>query len=103
MDKPTNTRQQLKSYLTGYLSALLLTLLAFALAWYQPESPLRLMAAVSVLAVLQMLVHLRYFILSSGGREQTAQQQLLIFTLLVIALMVGGTLWIFYSLHSLLS
>ncbi|MPZ37571.1 MAG: cytochrome o ubiquinol oxidase subunit IV, partial [Rhizobiales bacterium] len=54
---------------------------------------------IAVAAVIQILVHLRYFLhldLKSTPRENLAA---LAFAAVLIAIMVGGSFWIMFDLH----
>ncbi|MPZ41706.1 MAG: cytochrome o ubiquinol oxidase subunit IV, partial [Rhizobiales bacterium] len=54
---------------------------------------------IAVAAVIQILVHLRYFLhldLKSTPRENLAA---LAFAIVLIAIMVGGSFWIMFDLH----
>jgi cytochrome o ubiquinol oxidase operon protein cyoD len=106
----------LATYVTGFILALLLTLLAFGLViagvadfslepigkapgigemprWFS-------IGGVIILAILQILVHLRYFLHLSFGSPQKWNLQTILFTLFIIIIMVGGTLWIMNDLNS---
>jgi cytochrome o ubiquinol oxidase operon protein cyoD len=112
----------LATYLTGFILALLLTLLAFGLVIIERgcslgsidkllgifpsgevitgEMPRRLIiGSVSVLAILQISVHLRYFLHLSFGSAQNWNLQAILFALFIIIIMVGGTLWIMNDLN----
>ncbi|MGR9054040.1 MAG: cytochrome o ubiquinol oxidase subunit IV [Gammaproteobacteria bacterium] len=96
---------KLSGYLIGFVLALLLTLTAFGLVIAGTEPLLAegisrgtVVIAVSLLAVLQILVHLHYFLHLSFGIGNLKIVALL-FTLFIIAVMVGGTLWIMYDLN----
>jgi cytochrome o ubiquinol oxidase operon protein cyoD len=105
----------LATCLTGFILALLLTLLAFGLViaggadftsgpigklpgigemprWF-------IIGGVIVLAILQILVHLRYFLHLSFGSSQKLNLQAILFALFIIIIMVGGTLWIMNDLN----
>ena len=107
-------RPQLAAYLTGFILALLLTLLAFGLAsigtgnFLQEmnlgEIPRWLsMAGVSMLAILQILVHLRYFLHLDLSSLDNLKVQAILFSLFIIFILVGGTLWILFDLNGRMS
>jgi cytochrome o ubiquinol oxidase operon protein cyoD len=88
----------LRGYLAGLVIAALLTVVAFtlpmtALVW-GPVVPVALIA----LAVGQMGVHLVFFLHISSGPDNTNNILALAFGVLIIALLMGGTLWIMTSL-----
>ncbi len=93
------SRGSLKSYLTGFLLSLLLTAMPFALVMRGTWSPAAALAGIIIAGLVQILVHLHYFLhldSSSAARWNVAA---LIFTFLIMVLFVGGTLWIMHSLY----
>lgn len=91
----------LTAYLAGFILALLLTVLAFGLAGFMAgKIPLWLtVAGISSLAILQILVHLRYFLHLKFNSLSYLNVQAILFTLFIISIMVGGTLWIMHALN----
>ena len=112
----------LATYLTGFILALLLTLLAFGLVIIErgcslgsidkllgifpsgevitEEMPRWLIiGGVSVLAILQISVYLRYFLHLSFGSPQNWNLLAILFALFIIIIMVGGTLLIMNDLN----
>jgi cytochrome o ubiquinol oxidase subunit IV len=88
----------LRGYIAGLLLAALLTIAAFALpatglVW-GPAIPVALIA----LAVGQMGVHLVFFLHISSGPDNTNNILALAFGILIIAILMGGTLWIMANL-----
>ncbi len=90
-------RRDFRSYVRGIGLALLLTLVPFALvrwAWI-PRFPL--LIAIGVFALVQMIVHFRFF-LHIGFRQKREDLQLILFSTLLLIILVGGTIWIMGSL-----
>jgi cytochrome o ubiquinol oxidase operon protein cyoD len=97
---PTNREsgRGLGSYLTGLVLALLLTSIPFALVASRLLSPLFTLAVVAVAAIVQILVHLRYFLhldLRTSPRENLLA---ILFAGVLILIMFGGSLWIMLDL-----
>jgi cytochrome o ubiquinol oxidase operon protein cyoD len=93
------SRGSLTSYLTGFILSLILIAIPFALVMSGTLSPLATLAAIFVAGIVQILVHLHYFLhldTSSAARWNVVA---LMFTLLIMALFVGGTIWIMHSLY----
>jgi len=90
-------RNDFHSYLWGIALALALTIVPFALVHWGGASRLTLLMIIGALALVQMIVHFRFFlhISLSGKREDL---QLILFSTLVLIIMVGGTVWIMGSL-----
>lgn len=88
-----------RSYLVGFALSLVLTLIPFALVMY-PSLPRNVtLWAVVGLGVIQILVHLRYFLHLDTATEQRWNLTALIFSAVVIFLLVGLSLWIMNSIH----
>ena len=95
----TATGHGLKSYLTGLALALLLTAIPFALVAANPLPRLPTLVVIAVAAVIQILVHLRYFLhldLVSTPRENLAA---IVFAAILVLIMIGGSLWIMLDLE----
>jgi cytochrome o ubiquinol oxidase subunit IV len=90
----------LKSYLTGFVLALSLTLLPFGLVLSDALGHTVIIAVIFLAALVQILVHLHFFLhldLSSGERWNLLS---LFFTGIIVVIMVGGTIWILYNLSN---
>lgn len=87
-----------RSYCIGGVLALLLTALAFALVAFGSLPLFERLVALAALAVVQIVVHFRYF-LHISWRSHRDDLQLVLFTSLILFLMVGGTIWILFNLH----
>ncbi len=89
----------LASYLTGFVLALILTAIPFALVMSGALSPAATIAAIFVAGIVQIVVHLHYFLhldTTSAARWNVAA---LVFTILILTLFVGGSLWIMWTLN----
>lgn len=88
----------LRGYIAGLALATLLTIAAFALPMtglvWGPAIPIALIA----LAIGQMGVHLLFFLHISSGPDNTNNLLALAFGVLIIAILMGGTLWIMGNL-----
>lgn len=93
-------RREFRDYCIGGILALLLTLTAFGIIAFNALDRMTSILVVSVLALVQMLVHFRYFLHIDLRRSHRDELQLILFTFLIILLMTGGTLWILWNLHS---
>ena len=93
------SRGSLRSYLTGFVLALILTAIPFALVMSGAWSPGATLAGIFVAGAVQMLVHLHYFLHLDTTSAARWNVLALIFTFLIMGLFVGGTLWIMYTLN----
>lgn len=95
---------RLTSYITGFLLSVALTLLPLVLlslhetgghVWPSHEM---LYALFVVFAILQMAVQLYFFLHLGEEAKPRWNLQALCFALVVVAILVGGTLWIMHNL-----
>jgi cytochrome o ubiquinol oxidase operon protein cyoD len=83
----------------GYGLAVLLTAASFALAATHLLTPASLVAALVVLAIGQMVVHLIFFLHITTAPAQKTNILAILLTLLIITLVVIGSLWIMSQLN----
>ena len=87
----------LLSYVWGAGLALLLTVVPFALVQWPVMPRLPVLIVIGVFALLQTVVHFRFF-LHIGWRQKREDLQLILFSALLLIIMVAGTIWIMSSL-----
>ena len=88
-----------KSYMIGFILSIILTAIPFGLVMY-PSLPKNLTVLIVVaMAVIQVVVHLVYFLHMDRSKEQRNNVSTFLFTAMVIALLVGLSLWIMFSIH----
>ena len=87
------------TYLVGYGLALLLTCIAFGVVYLRLLGARQAFYTVLGLGLAQMLVHFRCFLHIDLRRSARADLQLILFSGLIIALMVGGTFVILFNLQ----
>ena len=88
-----------KSYLTGFILAIVLTVIPFALVMNGVLSWTATIIAIFAAAVLQMLVHLHYFLHLDASSQQRWNVLAIVFTGIIVLILVGGSVWIMFSLH----
>ncbi len=94
------SRGSFKSYASGFILSIVLTAMAFLLVmqgWGLPRWAV--LSGILGAAVVQILVHLHYFLHLDTSSEVHWNVVALVFTVLIIILFVGGTLWIMSSLN----
>jgi len=99
VDSAGASRGSFRSYATGFILAIVLTLLAFALVMSGALSRSATLFAIFGAAIVQILVHLHYFLHLDGSSAARWNVLALLFTLLILFLFIGGTLWIMVNLH----
>ncbi len=90
----------LKSYIIGFILAVILTVVSFGLAMTESLSRHQVVTGLVIAAVLQMFVHVRYFLHMNGSSEQRWNLIALLFTALLMFIFIGGTIWVMYTLNS---
>ncbi len=89
----------LKSYLTGFVLSLILTAIPFALVMSGVVSPSAALAGILSAGIVQILVHLHYFLHLGSSSAARWNVLAMIFTVLIMILFVGGTIWIMNNLY----
>ncbi len=99
MDHGAEYRSELRSYIAGFFLAVLLTVPPFLLvAWHGASRP-TLLWIIAGTAVAQIAVHFRFFLHINLAKSKRDDLQLILFSMLIVVLMVGGTLWILGNLR----
>ena len=88
------------AYLIGLALAVLLTAIPFAAVAFDLLSPVPALVVIAVAAIIQIVVHLRYFLHLSLTFTQRDNLVALVFAAFLIFVMVGGSLWIMFDLHN---
>lgn len=92
-------RRETWSYVIGYVFALALTGVAFAAVRWPSFAATTTLAIVFGLALVQIVVHFRFFLHISLARSSRDEVQLVLFSTLIVALMVSGTIVILTNLR----
>ncbi|WPP02376.1 cytochrome C oxidase subunit IV family protein (plasmid) [Pseudomonas sp. HR96] len=90
-------QRQLRRYRAGLVLAITLTALPTALVKWAALSFDTTLAAILLLAVVQILVHFYCFLQVGAERSEQDKWPMLLFSVLIVALMVGGTLLVYYD------
>ena len=89
-----------KSYAPGFILSVILTAIPFWLVMNPILAKSTTLAIVLLTAVIQVVVHLVYFLHMDRSPEQRNSVAALVFSALVIVLLVGLSLWIMFSIHA---
>ncbi|ARP77856.1 cytochrome o ubiquinol oxidase subunit IV [Bordetella genomosp. 6] len=91
----------LASYLTGFVLAAILTAIPFWLVMDGVFASSRTTALVILaFAVVQIVVHLVYFLHMDAKSESGWNMLALIFTLVLVVITLSGSIWIMYHLNT---
>src|SRR4030042_3797048 len=99
VDSTGASRGSLTSYLTGFVLSLILTAIPFALVMSGTWSASATLAGIFSAGIVQILVHLYYFLHLDTSSAARWNVLAMIFTVLIMVLFVGGTIWIMSSLN----
>lgn len=86
-------------YVVGYIAAMLITIAAFVIAPSTNMAPFSIEAALAVLAIAQMLVHLIFFLHINTAPAQKTNVIAFAATMLIIAIVIIGSMWIMAHLN----
>jgi len=99
-NNPRDMQRELRSYVIGFVSAILLTAAAFGTIGLRLVPSGWVLLVLGGLALAQMVVHFRYFLHIDLKKSHRDDLQLILFTGVILLLMVGGTIWISISQHA---
>ncbi|MBY9063754.1 cytochrome o ubiquinol oxidase subunit IV [Sphingomonas yunnanensis] len=89
-----------KGYWIGFLLSVLLTAPAFALVMSGVIADPRLTAGiVMALAMVQIVVHMIYFLHMNTKSEAGWTMMALIFTAIIVFIVISGSLWVMYHMN----
>lgn len=89
-----------RDYVVGFILAVILTVIPFWLVMNRPLEAGPTIAIIMIFAVVQVVVHMVYFLHMTPSQEGGWTFTTLIFTLIVVVIMLAGSLWVMSHLHS---
>jgi len=90
--------KEFRHYLIGFALATVLTIIPFTLVATVGG---KVSFFVLILcAILQLIVHLRFFLHLSFKGQQKEDLQLVLFTGLILVIMIGGSIWVLGDLYT---
>ena len=93
------SRGSLGTYLTGFVLALILTAIPFALVMRGTWSPVATIIVIVVAGIVQLLVHLHYFLHLDTSSAARWNVLAILFTVVIMIIFIGGSLWIMSNLN----
>ncbi len=99
IDSAGASRGTVKSYLTGFVLSLILTAVPFALVMSGGWSSSVILAVIFIAGSVQILAHLHYFLHLDTSSTARWNIVALLFTIAIMVLFVGGTIWILFNLY----
>ncbi|WP_299002198.1 cytochrome o ubiquinol oxidase subunit IV [uncultured Shewanella sp.] len=89
----------LKSYIIGFILSILLTVIPYYLVVEQSLPLTTVVMAIVVLGVAQLIVQLVFFLHLNTKSEQGWNFLSFVFTAVIVAILLAGSLWIMYNLR----
>ncbi|WP_455382834.1 cytochrome o ubiquinol oxidase subunit IV [Salinispira pacifica] len=89
----------LRSYVIGFSLAIVLTVIPFVLVMTGALPKTATIVIILAFAVVQILVHLVYFLHLNASSEQHWNFLAAVYTLIVLIILVGASIWIMYHLN----
>ena len=88
-----------KQYTIGFILSILLTIVPFGMVMAGMTGGL-VIATIAITAIAQVLVQLVYFLHLNGSEEQRWDTIAFIYTVLTIAILLIGSIWVMNYLHA---
>ncbi|WP_420991584.1 cytochrome o ubiquinol oxidase subunit IV [Cupriavidus sp. 30B13] len=88
-----------RNYVIGFVLAVILTVIPFRLVMGGSLDAGTTLAVILGLAVVQIVVHLVYFLHMDRSSEQRWNVMALAFTALILVIVVAGSLWIMHNMN----
>jgi cytochrome o ubiquinol oxidase operon protein cyoD len=88
------------SYLTGFVAAVVLTVIPFGLVMMHALPVASLIPVILGLAVVQVVVHLIYFLHMNTSSSQGWNNAAFIFTVIIVGILITGSIWVMYHLNT---
>lgn len=89
-----------RGYQTGFFLAALLTFVPFLLVATGILSRLADLWVIGILGLVQIGVHIRYFLHVDLSPERRDELYLLIFSGSLLVVMIAGMLWVLFNMHT---
>ncbi|GHG14934.1 cytochrome o ubiquinol oxidase subunit IV [Paracoccus aerius] len=90
-----------RSYLTGFILSVILTAIPFAIVMAGGFESRFLTAVVVVgMAIVQILVHMVYFLHMNTRSDEGWTMMALIFTVVILVIVLSGSLWVMYNMNT---
>lgn len=91
----------MKSYMTGFVLAVILTVIPF---WLVMGNVIKDSSTAGIvilaLAAVQVVVHMVYFLHMNSKSEGGWNMLALVFTILIVAIMLSGSIWVMYHMNT---
>lgn len=89
-----------RSYVYGLGLAFVLSSVPFGLVYWHLLPHMALMIGIGLFAFVQIIIHFRFFLHIDMSKQKREDLELILFSSLILIVMVSGTIWLLFSLHT---
>ena len=89
-----------KSYAIGFILSVILTAIPFWLVMERPLGAAATATIIMILAMVQIVVHMVFFLHMTPKAEGGWSLTSLLFTVIVVVIMLAGSLWVMHHLNT---
>ena len=98
VNNPGAAHGSFKQYTIGFILSIILTLIPFGMVMAGMTGGL-VIATIAITAIAQVLVQLVFFLHLNGSEQQRWDSIAFIYTILTIAILIIGSIWVMDYLH----
>ncbi|MCJ8146750.1 MULTISPECIES: cytochrome o ubiquinol oxidase subunit IV [Acinetobacter] len=99
VNNPGAAHGSFKQYTIGFILSIILTLIPFGMVMAGMTGGL-VIATIAITAIAQVLVQLVFFLHLNGSEQQRWDSIAFIYTILTIAILLIGSVWVMTNLHA---
>ncbi|QET02289.1 MULTISPECIES: cytochrome o ubiquinol oxidase subunit IV [Cupriavidus] len=89
-----------KSYVIGFVLAVILTVIPFKIVMDGTMDRGTILWIILGMGVVQIVVHLKYFLHLDSSNEQRGNVIAFLFTVLILFIVLAGSLWIMHNMNA---
>ena len=90
----------MRDYAIGFVLSVILTAIPFWLVMERPLGAAATATIIMILAMVQIVVHMVFFLHMSSKSEGGWTMMALIFTIVIIGITLAGSMWVMYHLNT---
>src|SRR4051812_20401425 len=96
----TVSHNSIKGYMVGFVLSIVLTAIPFGLVMFPGFPRETIVAAVLLMAIVQVVVHVYFFLHLDASIEERWNVAAFVFTMLITFILVSGSVWIMYHANA---
>ncbi len=94
------THTTYKSYFIGFFLSIVLTLASYFIVTHKLLAPCNTYITISILAVVQLLVQIFYFLHIASEEKPRWNLYSMIFAILIVLIVIVGSAWVMYNMNA---